>query len=198
MKLTLKALPLFALLTFSSSMAMASTVNLGAVFHLREETQSTDYTVTILSAQTTARTTDDNSKLLGQWKTCFKRHENTPPMPFQKYVYVPLNVFKDSTALVTAGDRTLEINDALIADIDEAYNELVQKTDGKCKLATETKIEYRIEMKGTKATIRSEVWISKKGNTMSMTYAKWVGGKQGFVATTETLPNKTPVQIISY
>lgn len=196
MKLTLKALPLFALLSISTS--MASTVNLGAVFHLREETQSTDYTVTILSAQTTARATDDNSKLLGQWKTCFKRHENTPPMPFQKYVYVPFSVFKDSSALVTTGERTLEINDALIADIDEAYNELVQKTDGKCKIETATKIEYRIEMKSTKATIRSEVWISKKGNAMSMTYAKWVGGKQGFASTTETLPNKTPVEIISY
>lgn len=196
MKLTLKALPLLCLLTISSS--MAATVNLGSVFHLREETNSTDYTVTILSAQTTARTTEDNSKVLGQWKTCFTRYLNTPPMPLQKYVYIPFSVYKDSTALVAAGERTLEINDALMADIDEVSNELNQKTDGKCKTNIQTRVEFKIEMKDTKLAIRSEVWISKKGKTLSVTYAKWVGGNQGFAEMTETLPNKMPVQIIYY
>lgn len=196
MKLTLKALPLLALLTISSS--MAATVNLGAILDLRSETQSTDYSVTILSVQTSARTTDDNSKVLGQWKACYTRYLNSPPMPFQKYVYVPIASSKDSNGLVTAGERTLEINETLIADLDQVSNELNQKTDGKCKFDTETRIEFRIEMKDTKQAIRSDVWISKKGNTMSVTYAKWVGGKQGFISTTETLPNKTPVQIINY
>lgn len=196
MKLTLKALPLLALLTISSS--MAATVNLGSVLDLRSETQSTDYSVTILSVQTAARTTDDNSKLLGKWKACFTRYENNPPMPLQKYVYVPLSAAKNSNGLVTAGERTLEINDALIADLTQVSNELTQKTDGKCKFDTETRIEFRVEMKDTKETIRSDVWISKKGNVMSVTYAKWIGGKQGFISTTETLPNKTPIQMTSY
>jgi len=177
---------------------MAATVNLGPVLHLREETQSTDYSVTIISAQTTARTTDANSKLLGQWEKCFTRYKNVPASPFQKYVYVSLATYKDSTALVTAGDRTLEINDALLADISQASNELIQKTDGKCKIETQTRIEYSVEMKDTKVVIRSEVWISKKGNTISMSYVKWIGGKQGFIEMTETLPNQVPVQIIVY
>lgn len=196
MMLTLKALPFIALLTISSS--MAATVNLGSVLHLREETQSTDYSVTILSAHTTARTTEDNSKLLGQWEKCFQRYKNMPPSPFQKYVYVPLSNYKESTALVTAGERTLEINDALLADINQITNELNQKTDGKCKIDTQTRIEFAVEMKDTKAIFRSEVWISKKGNSMMMTYAKWVGGNQGFFEQSETLPNKVPVQLIVY
>lgn len=196
MKLTLKALPLLALLTISSS--MAATINLGAVLDLREETQSTDYSVTILSVQTSARTTEDNSKVLGQWKACFTRYENNPPMPFQKYVYVPITASKNSNGLVAAGERTLEINDALIADLDQVANELNQKTDGKCKFDTETRIEYRVEMKGTKEVIRSDVWISKKGNVMSVTFAQWVGGKLGFASVTETLPNKTPIKITAY
>lgn len=196
MKLTLKALPFIALLTISSS--MATTVNLGSVLHLREETHSTDYSVTILSAHTTARTTEENSKILGQWEKCFTRYKNVPASPFQKYVYVSFTAYKDSTALVAAGDRTLEINDALLADINQTSNELIQKTDGKCKIETTTRIEYAVEMKDTKTIFRSEVWISKKGNTMSMSYANWVGGKQGFIEATETLPNKVPVQIVHY
>lgn len=196
MKSTLRALPFVLLLTISSS--MAATVNLGTVLDLRTETQSSDYSVTILSAQTTARTSDSNSKVLGQWKTCFTRYENNPPMPFQKYVYIPISAYKNSSALVTAGERALEINDALIADLQQVSNELDQKTDGKCKFETATRIEFRIELKDTKETIRSDVWISKKENTMSVTYAKWVGGKQGFISTTETLPNKTPIQITYY
>lgn len=196
MKLTLKALPLLALLSISSS--MAATVNLGAVLDLRDETQSTDYSVTILSVQTTAQTTDDNSKAFGQWKSCFTRYVNTPPMPLQKYVYVPMSARKDSNGLVTAGERTLEINDSLIADLSQVANELSQKTDGKCKFETSTRIEYRVELKGSKFAVKSDVWISKKGNAMTVTFAQWVGGKLGFAEVTETLPNKTPVQMTAY
>lgn len=196
MMLTLKALPLIALLTISSS--MAATVNLGSVLDLRNDTQSTHYSVTILSARTVARTTEENSKVLGQWEKCFTRYKNVPASPFQKYVYVSFAAHKDSTALVAAGERLLEINEALLSDLGDVSNELVQKTNGKCKIETQTRVEFEIEMKDTKVTFKSEVWISKKGNTMSMTYAKWVGGKEGYIEMTESIPNKEPVLITIY
>lgn len=196
MKLTLKALPLIILLTISSS--MAATVNLGAVMDIRTGTKYTDYTVTVLSVQTIARTNDNNSKAFGLWKSCFTRYENVPAMPLQKYVYVPLSTNIDSNGLVAAGERTLEINDALIADLSQVSNELSQKTDGKCKFDAQSRVEIQVAVKDSNVVLKSDVWISKKGNTMSVTFAQWVGGKLGFAEMTETLPNKTPVLITSF
>jgi hypothetical protein len=192
----LKAFSLLAFLSISSS--MAATVNLGSVIDLSSGIKSTDYSVTILSVQTTAQTSDDNSKAFGHWKSCFTRYENMPPMPLQKYVYVPMSAHKDSNGLVTAGENTLDINDALIADLAQVTNELSQKTEGKCKFEASTRIEFKVELKRSNFTVKSDVWISKKGSAMTVTFAQWVGGNLGFSQVTETLPNKTPVHMTAY
>lgn len=196
MTFTLKAIPLLVLLTISSS--MAATVNLGSVLNLHDGSRATDYSVTILSVRTTARVSENNPKTFGQWRNCFTRYENSPPLPMKKYVYYPFSLDKDSSDLVSADEYALNLNDALIADLNQVSNDLIQKTEGKCKFDAATRIEFQIEMKKTKMVINSEVWISKTPNSMSVTYAKWVGGNVGFSSITESLPNKTPVQMTTY
>lgn len=195
MKFILRALPLALLMT--TSLAYASSVNLGdAVYHITGEVYP-DYTIKQITAYTRVYATDDNSKVLGQWKDCFDRSLNVPYQPLAKYNYRGFEVGADSAAYVkVSGNRTIEVDEAAILKQFKDLNvELQKQTKGKCKIKTQTHVELAFQPAGVDSTVRSFFFLSKEGQKVTVNFSNWKRDMSGLNEYNEFLPNQTEIEL---
>ena len=125
-----------------------------------------EYRITRVKAETISSA--EGSKLFGRWKKCYKsRYENNPRMPFgPKYIYTSKKVYKDLEVSIV-NDKQIELGNILESHKDVAKS-LDEKTKGKCRLSTSTKIVVEYFLVESGKHIHFQHFVSEKDGKLQL------------------------------
>lgn len=184
----------------SSAMATTKVVNLGKAIDLRT-LEKHDIKIKGLALTASSVASDSNPKVFNTWKNCFTRHENNPPMPWERYIYRGLRVTESVKNAIILGinHRTLIVDETLILEkMDEVTNALKDKTEGKCELTTSTQVEvdYSIKVNGQEIALTNRFFLTSQNGKLGVLFSKWSDDFRTNSALEQTLPNKTPIDFV--
>lgn len=181
-----------------SGFATTNTIQLGSAIDRIQQNEYQDIAVESLRVTANAFTEESNPKLLGQWKKCFTRELNMPPMPLQKYIYTSISKQQNVEKLfvINNTNKTIEVEeDTLVSTMSALEKKLEIQTNGKCTLDVTTEVILKVFVKGLNETLTGRFFLNKVEGRLSIYFSEWKQDMSGVEEIKEFLPNKTPYNL---